>query len=308
VRVRKIKVVNVRRVDEIHVVDRGVPNVDVIDESPAAAEPWKEGFAKSEWEPANASAKTESKAATAKEANERRTVNWGREERPWAPAPPASEVIPSAVVEGSKAPRFRVNPAPAPRAHPIPITDAVGRPAHVNVTRIPDVSVFRLVAPFAVVIEVGVAGHVARDVLRGDRVVFLEISLVGPPIQTVGARRLRDAVFRIVSSIKFGALSGVDFIRLAASSHFSFATNHRDAARLAIFVNVNAESSGLLNGEGKIGCIHFVYVSLTQLADSEVDGALAEPHLDDAFVKIEEGKCRHAAQVDGRLASLQFGA
>lgn len=46
VRIDEIKVVDIRRVDEIHVVDRGIPNVDVIDESPAATEIGKERFPK----------------------------------------------------------------------------------------------------------------------------------------------------------------------------------------------------------------------------------------------------------------------
>jgi hypothetical protein len=47
VRIDEIKVVNVRRVDDVNVVDRCVPNVDVIDESPAATEAGKERFPKS---------------------------------------------------------------------------------------------------------------------------------------------------------------------------------------------------------------------------------------------------------------------
>jgi hypothetical protein len=153
VRVDEIEIVNVGCVYDVGVPNKGVTDVDPLDKPAAATETGKEGFPKSQREPADSAAKTqsESKAPAAKETNERRAVNWGREDRPRAPAPSATEIIPPAVVEGSK----------APGAHPIPITHAVGRPAHFNVTGIPHVSVFRLVAPIAVVIEVGVAGHVA---------------------------------------------------------------------------------------------------------------------------------------------------
>jgi hypothetical protein len=182
VRIHVINVVNIRCVEDIDVVDSGVPDIDVIDERPAATEPGIEWLPKSQWEPSDTPAKAEpeSEAPTAKEADECWTVDGRSKDRSGAPAPPATEIIPAAVVEWSKAPRFIVNPAPAPRAHPIPITHAVGRPAHSNVTGIPHGTVVGLFAPGAVVIEVGVAGHVARDVLRGDRVVFPTIAFVGP--------------------------------------------------------------------------------------------------------------------------------
>src|SRR6266436_4163879 len=286
VRIDEIEIVNVGRVDDVGVPNKGVTDVDPLDKPTAATETGKEGFPKSQREPADSAAKTESesKAPAAKETNERRAVNWGPKERPWAPAPPAAEIIPAAVVERSKAPGLSVNPAPAPWAYPIPITHAVGRPAHVNVTGIPHVSVFRLVAPIAVVVEVGVAGHLARNVLRGDRVVFLKIAFFGPLVQTVEARRLRDVVLRIFSSIELCTFSAVHFIRLAASGNYAFSTNHRDAARVAIFVDVNAKSTSLLHGESEIGRIHFVQIALAQLADAEIDGAFRKAHLDDVFV------------------------
>ena len=52
-RVGEIEVVDVRRVDDIHVVDSGVPDVDIRDEVPAATESGKEGFPESEREPAD---------------------------------------------------------------------------------------------------------------------------------------------------------------------------------------------------------------------------------------------------------------
>jgi hypothetical protein len=112
----------------------------------------------------------------------------------------------------------------------------------------------------------------------------------------------------IVRAVEFSALSCVDIICLAASSHFAFAANRGDTARVPVFVDVNAESASLLDRERQIGRIHFVHIALAQFANTEVNGTFSQAHLDDASVKIEEGKCGHAAKVDARLTSLQFGA
>jgi len=74
VRIDEIKVVEFVELTKIDVFDRGVPNVDVIDESPAATEAGKEGFPKSQREPTDSAPKTESepKVPAAKETNERR--------------------------------------------------------------------------------------------------------------------------------------------------------------------------------------------------------------------------------------------
>src|SRR5260370_23714624 len=115
VRIDKIEIVNVGRVDDVGVPNKGVTDVDPLDKPAAAVETGKEGLPKSQREPADSAAKTESesKAPAAKETNERRAVNWGPEARPRAPAPPATAIIPATVVQESKTPGVSVNHTPA---------------------------------------------------------------------------------------------------------------------------------------------------------------------------------------------------
>src|SRR5260370_38898978 len=109
--------------------------------------------------------KTSFKTETAtKETHERWTINGIANVRAWAPAPPAREIVPAAIVERSKSPRLIVNPSPAPRSNPVPIAVAVRSPVHRNMARIPNVAVFWLIAPIAIVVEIVVADDVARNI------------------------------------------------------------------------------------------------------------------------------------------------
>ena len=97
-RVHVIDVANVG-VENIHVANVGVVNVDPLLETAAATEPWEVRFAVAEREPAD----TNTKSATEK-AHEGGPVNRSTVDRPRAPAPPATDVRPAAVVVGSKPP------------------------------------------------------------------------------------------------------------------------------------------------------------------------------------------------------------
>jgi len=94
--VHEIEVVNICCVDGVDVVNPRVHDVDVIDEYSAAPETGEERLAKTQWEPANSSTKTESaaepepKVAATEEADERRAKNRPSEKRTGAPTPCAA--------------------------------------------------------------------------------------------------------------------------------------------------------------------------------------------------------------------------
>src|SRR5439155_21249699 len=58
------------------------------------------------------------------------------------PAPNAANGNPTAVMEGSKAPRLIVDPRPAPRRNPNPVAVAIGSPAHDGRMRKPSGAIF----------------------------------------------------------------------------------------------------------------------------------------------------------------------
>src|SRR5260370_421006 len=310
VRVHEIHIANVR-VEDIGVADERIADVDPFNEIVTAAEPGEERFAKAQREPAypSAEAKTGTKTKAApEEGDESRPIERRTKDRARAPAPAAREIVPTAIVEGSIAPRRIVNPSPAPRADPVPIARAVGSPSGINLSGIPNVAVFRLIPPGAVVVEVVVADHVARYVERGDGVIFFAVALRGPAVEAIGTGSPVNAVFDVVRAIEFRAITGVDFIGFAAGGNFAFAANYGHASGVAGFSYVNAKCSSLLHGESQIRGVNFVEIAFAQFADAEVDAAFRKAHLRDALVKVQEGKRGHAAEMDGSRAGLQFGA
>jgi hypothetical protein len=92
------------------------------------------------------------------------------------------------------------------------------------------VAILGFIVPGAVIIEVVIADHLARNIFRGNRVVFFEVAVLGPAVEAIGTRGTIDIGFDVVvNAVEFGALTGMNFVSLAASSHFAFAANYRDA-------------------------------------------------------------------------------
>src|SRR5713226_5709134 len=191
-RVHEIDVANVR-VEDVRVANECVVDVDDVDEVAAAAEPGEERLAKTKREPAYAEAEPKT-PASAKEPNERRSINGRPKERSGAPAPRAANERPAAVMKWSKTPGIVVNPSPTPRIDPPPITVAVGSPTRRHSGGVPHVAVFWLVAPRAVVIEIVITGHVARHIVTRNRAIFFQVALFRPTIQSVGPGCMSNVV------------------------------------------------------------------------------------------------------------------
>jgi hypothetical protein len=92
------------------------------------------------------------------------------------------------------------------------------------------VAILGFIVPGAIIIEVVIADHLTRNIFRGNRVVFFEVAVLGPAVEAIGTRGTVDIGFDVViNAVEFGALTGVNFVSLAASSDFAFAANYRDA-------------------------------------------------------------------------------
>ena len=89
--------------------------------------------------------------------------------------------------------------------------------------RKPDVTVVRIVAPVAVVIEIFVANDIVRKILRRARIIVTMIAAVGPGIKLVGLADLFDIGVQRVGSAEIATLSGMQSIGLPVAGGFSFA-------------------------------------------------------------------------------------
>ena len=190
-------------VGDLDHTDAGIGHVHVLHITRAALIPRDVNFSRPEREPSyrfrsNADADTESCAAD--EGYEGRRIDRGNCNGSRNPAPAASYESPTAVVEGSKAPRLIFNPGPSPRGDIGPVPIAIRGPVAGDVTRLPDVSVFWIRAPLAVVIEIFVAGHIGGDVLTAASVVFTLVARLRPAIKFVGGRDPRDVVAELIGT------------------------------------------------------------------------------------------------------------
>jgi hypothetical protein len=109
-----------------------------------------------------------------------------------------------------------------------------------------------------------------------------------------------------VGANKLGAIAGMDGIGLAGGENFSTATDNRDTGAIAIFADIDAESAGLLNGEGGVGRINLVYIAFAHFTDAEIHAALSDADLGNRAIEVEERESGHAAEVKGDLAGLEF--
>jgi hypothetical protein len=140
---------------DLHHAYARVSHVHILNIARASVIPGDVNFSRSEREPSyrlrsDADSDTESCAA------DERNQGWGvdRGDRNWTrnPAPAASYESPTAIVKGRKAPRLVFYPGPSPGRDIGPMTVAIRCPITGDAGRLPNVSIFWIIAPAAVVV------------------------------------------------------------------------------------------------------------------------------------------------------------
>ena len=115
-------------------------------------------------------------------------------------------------------------------------------------------------------------------------------------------------IFGVIHTIQFCLLAGMYLIGMPARGDLALSANHRDACSVAVLVDINSKCSRFLHCKRQVRRVDFVQVAFPQFADAKVDCPFGDTHLQDVFIQIQEGKRRHAAQVQGRLTRLQLRA
>src|SRR5439155_8238570 len=144
-------IVDVRYLGDVHSC---ISNIYVLHVTRAGSIPGHEHFSWSQREPSNSAADSNpnTQATASDDRHQSGRINRHYFNRPRYPAPTALHKGPTAIVEGSEAPRFFFDPGPAPRRDINPMSVAVGRPVARNARRCPHISVSRNHMPAAVVI------------------------------------------------------------------------------------------------------------------------------------------------------------
>src|SRR5215469_5639842 len=261
------------------VVKESIVDVDVVPVAVAAVVPRLEGFAPAEREPAEAGAPAKPNAEThtktgAKPADIGRSIIWSGPNRPRAPTPVATEIVPAAIMKGSETPRSIVDPRPAPRADVRPVAVTVRSPVGRNIVGNPNVAVGAFFFPGAVVVEIAVADGVTVDVLPRNGIVVLQVTVLGPTVEIIG------------------------FV--------SCGCGHLDVALVA--GHVHAEGAGFANRESEIGSVNLIVLSLAKFTDTEIEFTFGETHLRNILIEVEERDRGHTAEMESGLAGFEFGA
>src|SRR5215469_11513503 len=296
------------------VVKESVVDVDVVPVAVAAVVPRMEGFAPAEGEPAEAGTPAKPKAETdaktgAKPADIGRSVIWSRPNRPRGPTPVATELVPTAIMKGSKTPRSIVDPSPAPRADVGPVAVAVRSPVGRNIVGNPNVAVGGFFFPGAVVVEVAVADRVTVDVLPRNGIVVLQVTVLGPTVEIIGlVSRGRRHLDVALITIDIHAFAGLDRIDLAACGDLTCAANRGDGGEITVFAHVNAKGAGFANRESEIGSVNLIVLSLAKFTDTKIEFAFGKMHLRNILIEVEERDRGHTAEMESRLAGFEFGA
>ena len=176
-------VVNIRDLD---VIDGGIADVHPVHILPADMVRGHINFPRTQRKPSHIAAEADSNSAANKD-HQRGRIDRPHCDRPGHPAPASADRHPASVVKRRVAPWRVIDPGISPRRDPVPMALVIRRPARGNAVGIPDMAVVRIVAPVAIVIQVFIADHVVRHILRRARLIVAVIAVVGPVIKLVGS-------------------------------------------------------------------------------------------------------------------------
>jgi hypothetical protein len=148
----EVMICNVRDVRDARVRDIHIPEI-----TPAHVIPREERLAEAQRAPAKSTTITKSETGTpatpAPPGDESRGVPGPHPVRSRSPTPVAAPGNPTAIVEGSKAPRIIVDPGPSPRINPAPVPVAVRSPTRTYRSRHPDRAVLRRLTPGSILVK-----------------------------------------------------------------------------------------------------------------------------------------------------------
>jgi hypothetical protein len=199
------------------------------------------------------------------------------------------------------APGLIIDPTPSPRINPCPVSISVGSPAGGNSWE-PDVAIFAVRAPIAIVIEVLEADDIARAVSGGTRIVIAALARVAPVVEIIRSANLIHFCVERVRTTERGVLAGMQRIAptVAGGLAFAFTDGHDTVG--PVLGRLDSVAAGPKGGEGLVGGIDFKDVSPVQPANPKVKRSGAELELNGAVVQVQERDASIGGQMNRRRA------
>ncbi len=209
-------------------------------------------------------------------------------------------------MERREAPGLVVDPGPAPRIDPCPVTVAIGRPSGMQPAREPDVAVIGDRGPRPVRVEVLVADHLRRDVAGRHDAVVAPIALGRPAVERVGPRQ-RD-VFAVaeVAAVEAVRLPRRHDVRRAFAVYIAHALAHDHRRRPVLGIDLDAVAARSRQREREIRRVDLDDVARREPAHAHVERPLMQLQLRDAIVEVRHGDARQRAEPPGAGVDAQF--
>jgi hypothetical protein len=188
---------------DLNIGHAGVGHVYVLNVARAGVVPRNVNLSRSKRKPSHrfgAYANSDGESAATDKRDQGRRINRSNCNRPWHPAPAISGISPAAIVERRKSPRLVFNPRPSPGINISPMTVAIWRPVSGDASRLPNISVFRIGAPAAIIVQVLVAGHIRGNVLAAAGAVFTPVAGKRPLSEGVRILNSADVVAELINA------------------------------------------------------------------------------------------------------------
>ena len=175
-----------------------------------------------------ADARVHAPAVATKKCHQRRRINRASDVAAGAPCPTAADAYPAPIMRRRKAPRRIIHPRPAPRLHPAPATVAIRCPARHNRGGIPDASVFVVVIPIAVLIQLPCADHplINATTITVGVAVITTITRRCPSLEAAVARACGVSVEARAVAVDYQTIAAIDDHGRAVDARFGLATAH----------------------------------------------------------------------------------
>ena len=297
-----------------HLIDRrdvDIGDVDVADIARVARVAWPIDFARRQRKPADRRPDTGrvpvAHTGLADKGDKRRRIDRHRHKLAGDPGPLVFDHRPAPVMERRKAPGLVIDPAPAPGLDPDPMPFAIRSPARRDAAREPDLAILRDGAPGAVLVELLIAGHLRRHVIRGREAALVIIARAAPFCERVARRALgrRGQRLRPADDCR---VAGIDRDIERAADKAGAAFEHGDALRLVRPAGVDVVNAGLQDPHRTARQIDLDALAFEKRADPQIDAALRHGQLHDLLIELCDIEHGIACEGDRAAADAQFGA
>jgi hypothetical protein len=224
------------------------------------------------------------------------------------PAPRSAHVYPSAEMEWSPTPGGVIDPVPAPRLDPGPMSVAIGSPIRDQTRRKPDRAVGANVAPHAKVpAQVFVAGNVAGDVIGGDGGHFTRIAKLAKRVELIGRRDGCRIQVRVLRARGRHLRTHVHRRGLVADVDLGVAFAHGGDGGIAVLIHVHAIIAVAEQREGELGSIDLEALARSQRVQPDVQRSGGDLNLRHVVVQVQEREIGTAGNPHFGIVGLQFG-